>query len=75
MEIINVYMQVFKTSSLVCLRKLKHGLFENLNTCFMVLSADILKQYCDQHSIKEFLIPDMMTYDHPHQRRSRQVVL
>jgi len=32
--------------------------------------ADILKQYCDQHSNKEFIIPYIMTYDHPHRERS-----
>jgi len=38
------------------------------------IPADILKQYCDQHSIKEFIIPDIMTYDHPHRERSGWVV-
>jgi len=28
-----------------------------------LVPAEILKQYCDQHSIKEFIIPDIMTYD------------
>jgi len=37
--------------------------------------ANILKQYCDQHSIKEFTIPDIMTYDHPHRERSVRMVL
>ena len=27
--------------------------------------AEILKEYCDQHSIKELIISDIMTYDHP----------
>jgi len=31
--------------------------------------ADIFKQYCDKHSIYEFIIPDKMTYDHPHRER------
>ena len=35
-----------------------------------LVSADILNEYCDPHSIKEFIIPDIMTYDHPHQERS-----
>ena len=40
-----------------------------------LVPADILKQYCDQHSIKEFIIPDIMTYDHPHRERSGRVIL
>ena len=35
-----------------------------------LVPADILKEYCDQHSIKKFIIPDIMTYEHPHQERS-----
>ena len=35
-----------------------------------LVPAEILKEYCDQHSIKEFIIPDIMTYDHPHRERS-----
>ena len=31
-----------------------------------LVPAGVLQQYCDQHSIKEFIIPDIMTYDHPH---------
>ncbi len=27
-----------------------------------LVPAEILKEYCDQHSIKEFIIPDIMTY-------------
>ena len=42
-----------------------HGLFP----------AEIFKEYCDQHSNKEFIIPDIMTYDHPHRERSGRVIL
>jgi len=41
----------------------------------MALSADILKEYCDRHSIKELIIPDIMTYDHPHRERSGRMML
>jgi len=34
---------------------------------------NVLKQYCDQHSIKDN--PDIMTYDHPHREKSGRVVL
>ncbi len=37
--------------------------------------AEILKEYCDQHSITEFIIPDIMTNDHPHRERSGRVML
>jgi len=37
--------------------------------------ADIHKQYCDQHSIKEFIIPDIMTYDHTYRERPGRVAL
>ena len=40
-----------------------------------LVPAEILKEYCDQHSIKEFIIPDIMTYDHPHRERSGRVIL
>ena len=40
-----------------------------------LVPAAILKQYCDQHSIKEFIIPDIMTYDHPHRERSGRAIL
>jgi len=40
-----------------------------------LVPADTLKQYCDQHSIKEFVIPDIITYDHPHRERSGWMVL
>jgi len=40
-----------------------------------LVPAEILKQYCDQHSIKEFIIPDIMTYDHLHRERSGRVLL
>ena len=35
-----------------------------------LVPAEILKEYCDQRSIKEFIIPDITTYDHPHRERS-----
>jgi len=37
--------------------------------------AEILKQCCDQHSTKEFITLDIMTYDHPHRERSGRVIL
>jgi len=37
--------------------------------------VDTLKQYCDHHSIQEFIIPDIMTYGHPHRERSGRVML
>jgi len=40
-----------------------------------LVPAEILKEYCDQHSIKEFVIPDIMTYYHPHRERSGRVIL
>ncbi len=40
-----------------------------------LVPADILKEYCDKLSIKEFIIPDIMTYDYPHQKRSGLVML
>jgi len=40
-----------------------------------LIPAEILKEYCDQHSIKECIIPDIMTYDYPHRERSGRVVL
>jgi len=46
-------------------RTLRYGLFLQ-NMIHGLVPADILKQYCDQHSMKEFIITDMMTYDHPH---------
>ena len=39
-----------------------------------LVPAEILKEYCDQHSIKEFIIPDTMTCDHPHRERSGRVI-
>ena len=41
----------------------------------MLVPAEILQEYCDQHSIKEFIIPDIITYDHPHRERSGRVIL
>ena len=41
----------------------------------LVLAEILKKEYCDQHSIKEFIIPDIMTYDHPHRERSGRVIL
>ena len=43
--------------------------------CHGLILAEILKEYCDQHSIKEFIIPDIMAYDHPHRERSGRVIL
>ena len=40
-----------------------------------LVSADILNEYCDPHSIKEFIIPDIMTYDHPHRERVGRRIL
>ena len=40
-----------------------------------LVPAEILIEYCDQNSIKEFIIPDIMTYDHPHRERSGRVAL
>ena len=40
-----------------------------------LVPAEILKEYCDQYSIKETIIPDIMTYDHPHRERSGRVIL
>jgi len=36
---------------------------------FMASSQLILNQFRDQHSIKEFIIPAIMTYDHPHREK------
>ena len=38
-----------------------------------LVPAEILKEYCDQHSIKEFIILDVMTCDHSHQERFGRV--
>jgi len=45
----------------------------NRKTCFMfygLVSEDIHNEYCDPHLIKEFIIPDIMTYDHTHREMS-----
>ena len=34
---------------------------ESQNMFHGLVPAEILKEYCDQHSIKEFIIPDIMT--------------
>jgi len=48
---------------------------EPQNMLHGLVPAEILKQYCDHHSIQEFIIPDIMTYDHPHRERSGRMVL
>jgi len=48
---------------------------EPQNMFLGLVPACILKQYCDQHSVKECIIPYIMTYDHPHRERSGRVVL
>ena len=58
----------FHNSQLTAIRE-PQNMFHGL------VPAEILKQYCDQHSIKEFIIPDIMTYDHPHRERSERVIL
>ena len=40
-----------------------------------LVPAEILKEYCDQHSMKGFIIPDIMIYGHPHRERSGRVIL
>ena len=40
-----------------------------------LVPAEIFKEYRDQHSIKEFIIPDIATYDYPHRERSGRVAL
>ena len=44
----------------------KKAIRELQNMFHGLVPTEILKEYCDQHSIKEFIIPDIMTYDHPH---------
>ena len=48
---------------------------EPQNMFHSLVPAEILKEYCDHHSIKEFIIPDIMTYDHPRRERSGRVIL
>ena len=48
---------------------------EPQNMFYGLVPAEILKEYCDQHSIKEFTIPDKMTYDHPHRESCGQGIL
>ena len=50
-------------------------IYEPQNMFHDLVPADILKQYCDQHSIKEFIIPDIMTYDHPNRERPGRAVV
>jgi len=58
------------------LKKAKIWAIRELQNMFHgLVPAAILKQYCDQHSIKEFIIPDIMTYDHPHRERSGRAIL
>ena len=45
---------------------------EPQNVLHGLVPAEILKEYCDQHSIQEFIIPDIMTHDHPHRELSFQ---
>jgi len=33
------------------------------------------REYCNQHTIKEFVIPDIMTYDDPYRESSGGVIL
>ena len=40
-----------------------------------LVPAGIHKQYCDQHLIKEFIIPAVMTNDHPYRKKSGRVIL
>jgi len=40
-----------------------------------LVPAEILKEYCDPHLIKELIIPDIMTYDHPYRERYGRVML
>ncbi len=35
-----------------------------------IVPAEIHTEYSDQHLINELVIPDIMTYDHPHRERS-----
>ncbi len=73
-KLINGYYQrmyaivdMFKKAKIWAIREaqnLLHGL----------VPAEILKEYCDQHSIKELSIPGIMTYDHPHRERSGRVI-
>ena len=63
--------QAFKALSLICLIKKSKNM--NRKTCFMfygLVSEDIHNEYCDPHLIKEFIIPDIMTYDHTHREMS-----
>ena len=48
------------------------GFREPQNVLHGLVPAEILKEHCDQHSIKEFINPDKMTHDHPHRERSFQ---
>jgi len=47
-------------------------------TMFVWIRHKINKVYMTNHTthlIKEFIIPDIMTYDHPHRERSERMVL
>jgi len=64
----SLIIDMFRKAKIWAIRK-PQNMFHGL------VPAEILKQYCDQHSIKKFIIPDIMTYDHPHRERSGRVVL
>ena len=63
-----VKIDMFKKAKIWAIRE-PQNMFHGL------VPTDILKQYCGQHSIKEFIISDIMTYDHPHRERSGRVIL
>jgi len=59
---------MFKKAKIWAIREpqnMFHGLFP----------AEILKEYYNRHLIKEFIILDIRTYDHPHRERSGRVIL
>ena len=64
----SLIIDIFKKARIWAIRE-PQNMFHGL------VPADILKQYCDLYSITEFIIPDIMTYDHPHRERCGRVVL
>jgi len=64
----SLIIDMFKKAKIWAIREPKH-MFHGL------VPAETLKEYCDQHSIREFIIHDIMTYEHPHRERSGRVIL
>jgi len=51
---VSLIIDMFKKSKIWAIRE-PQNMFHGL------VPAEILKQYCDQHSIKELIIPDIIT--------------